>query len=271
MYNPVKEVLPQAPELKPKGNRPLQLEFEDLLKALIYYHREEHSSGRHLIQVLQEDSFARKHIAPKNGIKKSSFFEAINNRSLEQLQFVYNQLCNQASGIIPNRYDHLGNLTAIDGSLIDAVLSMTWADYLRHSKKAKLHLGFDINQGIPSRLYLTDGKGNERPFFKQIINSGQTGIGDRGYQDHDLFNSLQAEEKYFVIRIKANTIKTLIRHNAIQSGGIVFYDAEVLLGTDQNNTQTQSPIRLVAYRVEGRVKINLGKNRRFKTKVPLVQ
>lgn len=251
LYNPARVVLPQVPQLKSKGDRPLQMEFEDQLKALIFYHLEEHSSGRHLVQVLQEDSFARQNIAPKDGIKKSSFFEAINNRGLEQLQFVYSQLCSQASQILPDRYSHLGNLCAIDGSLIDAVLSMTWADYRKHAKKAKLHLGFDINKGVPSKFHLTHGKGNERPFFKQILEPGQTGIGDRGYQDHSLFDSLQADETYFVIRIKANTVKTVIRQNTVQAGGIVFYDAEVLLGTDQNNTQTKSSLRLVAYRVEG--------------------
>ena len=34
---------------------------------------------------------------------------------------------------------------------------MAWADYRKHSKKAKIHLGFDINRGIPSKLYFTDG------------------------------------------------------------------------------------------------------------------
>ncbi|MDY6832984.1 MAG: hypothetical protein SWC96_14300 [Thermodesulfobacteriota bacterium] len=50
------------------------MEFEDRLKALIFCHLEEHASGRHLIQVLKEDGFAREHIAPKDGIEKSSFF-----------------------------------------------------------------------------------------------------------------------------------------------------------------------------------------------------
>ena len=119
------------------------MEFEDQLKASIFYHLEEHSSGRHLIQVLKEDDFAREHIAPRGGLEKSSFFEAINNRGLEQLQFVYNGLCQEASKILPDHYRLLGELIAIDGSLIDAVLSMVWADYRKNSKKAKLHLGFD--------------------------------------------------------------------------------------------------------------------------------
>lgn len=251
LYKAAAKIVPAAPQLQSKGDRPLQMEFEDQLKALIFYHLEEHSSGRHLIQVLKEDSFAREHIAPKNGIEKSSFFEAINNRGLEQLQFVYNGLCQEAALVLPDRYRHLGSLTAIDGSLIDAVLSMAWADYRKNSKKARLHLGFNINQGIPSKLHLTDGNGSERPFVGQILEPGQTGVCDRGYQDHALFDSLQAEGKHFVIRIKAKTIKTVVQQNHVQPDGTVFYDAEVLLGTDQNNTRTQTPIRLVAYRVAG--------------------
>ena len=251
LYHPVEKILKKTPVLKSKGDRPLQMSFEDQLKALIFYHLEDHSSGRHLLQVLKQDEFARQHIAPKDGINKSSFFEAINTRGLEQLQFVYQNLCREASMVLPSRYTHLGNLVAFDGSLIDAVLSMTWADYRGNSKKAKIHLGFDINRGIPSKLHLTDGKGNERLFFSQILEPGQTGVGDRGLQDHSLFDSLQAEGKSFGIRIKSKTVKTVVRQNDIQPGGIVFYDAEVLLGTDQNNTRTKTPVRLVAYCING--------------------
>lgn len=231
LYRPAEKILPKTPVLESKGDKPLKMTFEDQLKALIFYHLEEHSSGRELLQVLKQDDFARKYIAPKDGIEKSSFFEAINTRGLEQLQFVYHHLCREAKIVLPDRYAHLGNLVAIDGSLIDAVLSMTWADYRKDSKKAKLHLGFDINRGIPTKLHLTDGKAGERPFVSQILDSGQTGVCDRGYQDHDLFISLQIEGKSFIIRIKAGTTKTVVRQYDVQAGGIVFYDAEVLLGT----------------------------------------
>ncbi len=250
LFQPVVNMLPITPSLESRGDRPLKMSFEDQLKALIFYHLEEHVSGRHLIQVLKEDDFARKNISPKDGIEKSSFFEAINNRGLEQLQFVYENLGNQASDILPDHHAGLGELVAIDGSLIDAVLSMTWADYRKNSKKAKIHLGFNINKGIPSKIYFTDGNGAERPFVSQILSPGQTGLSDRGYQEHSEFDSLQDEGKRFVIRIKANTTKTLIRKNDINANSIVFYDAEVLLGTAQNNNQTKKPVRLVAYRVD---------------------
>ena len=251
LYQPVARILPETPVLESRGDRPLQMTFEDELKALIFFHLEEHNSGRHLIQVFKEDDFARKNIAPEDGIEKSSFFEAINTRGLEQLEFVFQKLSCEASNILPNQHPELGELVAFDGSLIDAVLSMTWADYRKGSKKAKVHIGFDLNRSIPRKIFLTDGNGAERPFVNKILSPGQTGVGDRGYQKHALFDSLQAEGKSFVIRIKAGTTKTLIKEHKVNPGSIVFYDAEVLLGTIENNNQTENSVRLVGYRVDG--------------------
>ena len=81
---------------------------------------------------------------------------------------VYQGLLVQATEVLPTEYSELGNLVAIDGSLINAVLSMEWADYRKGSKKAKIHLGFDLNHCIPSRLFLTMGKADERPFASQM-------------------------------------------------------------------------------------------------------
>jgi len=250
-YQPIVRILPQVPVRAPRGDRPLQMTFEDQLKALIFFHLEEHVSARHMLQVLEQDDFASKNIAPENGISRSSFSEAINSRGLEQLQFIFETLSRNASDILPNPYRKFGDLVAIDGSLINATLSMSWADYRKSSKKAKIHLGFNLNQGTPSKIFFTTGNGAERPFVSQLISPGQTAVADRGYQEHALFDSLQSDGKSFVIRIKANTTKTVIEKNDFKTGGIVFFDALVLLGTDQNNNQTQKPVRLIGYRVAG--------------------
>ena len=224
--------------------------FEDQLKALVFFHLEEHDSASHLIDVLEKDSFAREHIAPQDGIKKSSFSEAINSRGLEQLTHVFNKLQTQATKTIPAEFEQLGNLVAIDGSLIDAVLSMTWADYRKGSKKAKIHLGFDINRSIPRKLFLTDGKAGERPFVEQILSENETGVLDRGYQCHDRFDQWQEKGKHFICRIMAGTTKTCIKENELKPDSIVFYDAKALLGSPYIN-QTEKPVRVVAYHVDG--------------------
>ncbi|MGW8209650.1 MAG: IS4 family transposase [Syntrophobacteria bacterium] len=249
LLKPTENALATAHPLMAKGNRPLQMNFEQQLRALVYFHLEEHTSGRHLIQALEEDDFARHHIAPPDGIQKSSFFEAINSRGLEQLEHVYQHLQNQASNLLPAQHTELGELVGIDGSLIQAVLSMYWADYRDGSKKAKVHVGFDINRGIPSKIFLTDGKEGERPFVGMILSPGHTGVMDRGYQCHKSFDQWQIEGKHFVCRIKANTKKTCIQINPIPIDSIVFYDAIVLLGT-ANVNQTQKEVRVVGYRID---------------------
>lgn len=248
LSRPLSTVFRKMPKLEAKGNRALQMTFEDQLNALILFHLEEHESGRHLLQVLEQDFFARNEIAPEKGIQKSAFFEAINTRGLEQLQYVFHELYLQASHILPKGYDDLGDLVSIDGSLIDATLSMYWADYRSKSNKAKAHVGFDLNRGIPRKLFLTDGKGAERPLVSSILEPGQTGVMDRGYQSHKHFDALQEEEKFFVCRIRESTHKTVIQKNETPDDGTIFYDAVCLLGTPGVN-QTLKAVRVVGYRV----------------------
>ncbi len=251
LTRPLTWILPNLPRLDPRGNKPLKMTFEDQLNALIFFHLEEHVSARHLVQTLQEDDFARNNIAPEDGISRSSFSEAINERGLEQFMAVFQQLQKQACSLLPKKYSQLGELVSIDGSLIDSVLSMDWADYRKKSKKARLHLGFNINQGIPQKLFLTDGKGDERPFVHDILEPGQTGVMDRGYQHHQNFDKLQQDRKHFVCRIKANTHKTCLEKYDTDPDSMVFYDAKVLLGKKDSSKQTQTPLRLVGYVVDG--------------------
>ncbi len=53
-----------------------------------------------------------------------SFPEAINHRGLEQLRFFFENLHKKALGVLPKEHAQLGERISIDGSLIDAVLSM---------------------------------------------------------------------------------------------------------------------------------------------------
>jgi len=247
---PLLKLLPLAPLLLPKGDRPLKMSFEEQLRALVYFHLQEHDSARHLLQDMEENDFARQNIAPEGGISRSSFSEIINGRGLEQLQFMFENLYKYAAVVLPKQFQELGELISIDGSLIGAVLSMYWADYRKGSKKAKAHCGFDINSGIPRKIFLTDGNGGERPFVSEILSKGQTGVMDRGYQSHHDFDLLQEEEKHFVCRIKAITTRTVLQENAVEAGSHIFYDAVVLLGTPGQN-QTVRPIRVVGYKIAG--------------------
>jgi hypothetical protein len=247
------------PELQSRGNRPLKMSFQEQLQVLVYFHLQEHDSAQHLLQALKEDDFASHYIAPEQGIEKSSFSEAINTRGLEQLLHVFEGLQAQACGILPGVDTALGQLIGIDGSLIDGTLSMLWADYRKGSKKAKVHVGFDLNRSIPRKVHLTDGNGAERSFVAKILSEGQTGVMDRGYQCHKLLDQWQRDGLLFICRIKASTKKKILSQNPLPADSIVFFDATVLLGTAGVN-QSQSPLRLVGYEVDG-VKYWIATNR----------
>jgi hypothetical protein len=247
---PLKRILKGIVPLVSRGNRKLRMTFEDQLNALIYFHLEDHTSGRDLIQSLKEDEFLREHIAPEKGIEKSSFFEAINSRGLKQLTQVFDALSQEAHALLPGEHTDLGDLVSVDGSLIDATLSMAWADYRKGAKKAKVHVGFNLNQSIPSKIFLTNGKEGERPFVEKIVAKGQTAVIDRGYQGHKNFDMWQKKGIHFVCRIKEGTAREAIIINEVSPGSIVFYDAVTYLGAGISKTEKQ--VRLVGYRVQGK-------------------
>ena len=65
LYRPIQSAMIGMPPLEARGHRPLKMTFDDQLKALVFFHLEEHVSGQHLLQVLEDDDFARDHIAPE--------------------------------------------------------------------------------------------------------------------------------------------------------------------------------------------------------------
>ncbi len=250
LVEPTKSILVTTPPLRSRSNRPLAMTTEDLINILTYYHLQEFSSGRELIQALQEDEYARRLIAPAGGIKHSTFFDTVNERGVEQLFHMFTELHKKAASLLPAQHLDLGDLVAVDGSLINSVLSMHWADYQTHTNKAKLHLGFNLNHGLPCKLVLTEGKSAERPRVEQLVDPGQTAVMDRGYQAHQRFDQWQEQSCHFVCRIKEATRKEVLQPYPLVAGSPVFFDAQVLLGTPGVN-QTKTPVRLVGYQVDG--------------------
>ena len=156
----------------------------------------------------------------------------------------------QAADILPTRHIGLGELVAVDGSFIDSVLSMTWAEYQTQSNKAKLHLGFDLTHGIPKSLILTEGNGAERPQVSSLVQPGQTAVLDRGYQDHERFDQWREDGRHFICRIKENTHRTTLEELPLAGGSPASFDAKVILGVPSGR-QTKTPVRVVGFESGG--------------------
>ena len=250
LMEPAKKILLTTPPLRAKSNKPLAMTIDDILNILVYYHLNEFSSGRELLQNLEEDEYARHLIAPAGGVKRSTFFDTVNERGVEQLLHVFSELQKQAASILPTWHIELGELVAVDGSFIDSVLSMTWAEYQAQNNKAKLHLGFDLTHGIPGNLILTEGNGAERPQVSSLVQPGQTAVLDRGYQDHERFDQWRKEGRHFICRIKENTHMAGIEDLLLAANSSASLDAKVILGVPSGK-QTEAPVRVVGFEFDG--------------------
>ena len=257
LLSPLEAHLPYLTRLTSRCNKPMTYTFNHQIRGLVYYHTEACSSAQDLLQAARCDRLANQLLVPASGLGESTFYEANATRGEKQMFELFARLSKTAAKQIGFTLPRHQGLIAIDGSFIDACLSMTWADYSRHKRKAKLHFGFDLNGAIPRKIFLSDGKADERPFVCDLLDKGQTGVMDRGYQDHARFDAWINQDKHFVVRVKKNIRYRILERLSFQArayqprgeAAISFF-AKVLLG-DADYRMTQ-PVFLVGFSACGK-------------------
>ncbi|VAW29464.1 hypothetical protein MNBD_BACTEROID06-1372 [hydrothermal vent metagenome] len=98
----------------------------------------------------------------------------------------------------------LGRFILVDGSILPAIKSMTWARYKKTANGIKLHLAFELNRMIPIQFFSTDANGSEKEMLRELLEEGVTYIADRGYVAFDLFKQITEQSAFFIIRVKSN-------------------------------------------------------------------
>jgi len=59
LYKQVRDAMTTMTPLESRGSRSLRMSFDEYLRALVFFHLEEHTLAQHLLQVLEEDEYAR--------------------------------------------------------------------------------------------------------------------------------------------------------------------------------------------------------------------
>lgn len=248
---PLETQLPYLPPLVSGSNRPLAFTFEFQARALVYYHTEAFTSAQDLLQAAHDDPWANRLLVPATGLGESTFYEANASRGSQQLLALVDRLSQKVSRQLKVAHLALGALVALDGSLIEASLSMHGAAYSSSQRKAKVHVGFDLNRGLPRQLALTAGNGAERPFVSTFLAPGETGVVDRGYVDYQLFDTWINEGKHFVARIRKNAQWELLEALPLPPNTNLFFFAKVRLG-DAAHRMTP-PLFLIGFKNRGKV------------------
>ena len=147
----------------------------------------------------------------------------------------------------------VGELVAIDGTLLPALPRMAWALWQNPANRAgKLHLEFSVWRQVPVEFTLTDGNASERAVWRQKLRKGVCYVNERGYShDYRLITEVAASGASFVLRRHNNALLTPLEPpralSAEDRAAGVLEDVRVRLGTEPDG-----PLgRLVRVAAEG--------------------
>lgn len=157
-------------------------------------------------------------------------------------------------------------LTAVDGSLLDALPLLVEAMHLNHTKgsglvKWRLHAQFDVEQYVPTRIDVTrDGGGDndERAVLSRTLEAGRCYIKDRGYAKFSLFNKINAIGSSYVCRLRDNSSYDIVEDRPLSDEAVaagILQDAVVELGkTSKADARPDHPMRLITIKTTPHVK-----------------
>jgi hypothetical protein len=157
-------------------------------------------------------------------------------------------------------------LTAVDGSLLDALPLLVEAMHLNHTAgsglvKWRLHAQFDVEKYVPTRIEVTRNGGgdqDERAVLARTLEAGRCYIKDRGYAKFTLFNAINAIDSSYVCRLRDNSkyevVEDLPLSDEAKADGIL-QDAIVELGkTSKADARPDHPIRLITIKMTPHIK-----------------
>lgn len=154
--------------------------------------------------------------------------------------------------------DLAGALTAVDGTLINALSKMTWALWKTETNAVKAHTQFDIQKYVPVKITITEGNCDEKEVLADNLEEGRIYVKDRGYASLALFQQILDKRSSFVCRMKDNIVYECLQEFKLtpdaEAAGIVF-DKKIRWGcNDKTKKQLAVPIRLIAIKCTPHVK-----------------
>jgi hypothetical protein len=226
------------------GNRTLHMDqYVSLL--LLYMFNPICTSLRALQQASELDKVQKKLGCARASL--GSLSESAQVFDSELLKDIIEELSDQLPNVsrIPGFEESKGVLTAVDGTLIEAVANMAWATWQKDRNGIKVHTQFEILKGVPVDMEVTDANANEKVVLSEKLQPNRIYVMDRGYAKYSLLQEILDVKSSFVCRIRDNAVFQEIQNNPLsekaQSEGVLF-DKIVTLG----DKITLTPIRLIA-------------------------
>jgi len=148
-------------------------------------------------------------------ISLGSFSEAQQAFDPELLNMVMQELASHSKYTFGDKRvrDAIGDLIAIDGSLLPALPRMYWALWQNENNKAaKVHLKFSVLRQVPVEAPVTEGKRCERKVLRSMLKKGEFYVGDRYYGlEYGFFRELSDAGASYAMRIRNKPRKEILK------------------------------------------------------------
>jgi len=151
-----------------------------------------------------------------------------------------------------------GILTAVDGTLLQALPRITWALWKDDRHRAiRNHVHFEVLKGVPVQATITDAHVGETTILEAQLQAGRIYVVDRGYAKYRLLQQILNHQSSFVCRLHDNYVAQEIEARALspeaQAAGVV-RDRLVSLGCRPRRKDLTGPVRVVEVKCEPHVK-----------------
>ena len=139
-------------------------------------------------------------------------------------------------------------LTAVDGTLIEAMGKMAWATWRQDRNGIKVHYQYEILKGVPVDMEVTDANYSEKAVLSRNLQAGRIYVLDRGYAKYALLEEIVNVKSSFVCRIRDNAVWQTIEEKELSDKAVkegIVFDKIVELGGPTAKTKLTN-IRIVA-------------------------
>jgi Transposase DDE domain len=230
------------------GNRLLHMD-QYMCLLLLYLFNPLCTSLRSLQQASELKKVQKKLGVPRASL--GSLSEAATVFDSQRMLEIIGELGKQLQPVsAPDKLKDLpGILTAVDGTLLQALPRITWALWKDDRHRAiKNHVHFEVLKGVPVAATITEANAAETTVLEAQLQAGRIYVIDRGYAKYRLLQQILMHSSSFVCRLHDNYISQELESRPIsaqaQAVGVI-RDRLVRLGCEPRSQDLAGPVRVV--------------------------
>jgi IS4 transposase len=220
----IEDQLNHLKSLPSHGNREVSFDQVVIAHLIAFFNPCQHSLRK--IEDVFDDKRVRKRLGTPR-LPKSTLADAQRVMDPELLKPIIEHLQERAQ-IQPHdkRLDQISReIIAADGSFFTVAPRIAWAIFNNSGKgNVKGHFQFNVLEGIPEQVSLTDGQTSEGSQLRAALRAGCFYVLDRGYQDYSLLHEIINKHSDFLVRLRKTahleTVEELPLSATDQTAGI---------------------------------------------------